>query len=244
MTLPAMAALLQAASTQTSDTPQSAEQIIEAYITALGGKQALAQITSRKAEGRVEIANRKEAGQKFTTYWREPDLSRMSVVSDDEHIDAVFDGTAGWRSESDGDTERLGTRSLEVLLRDANPLRYARLAELYPAVALDGDPPQDAPRGAALVYRGPKETLRFYFDTQSHLLTEIVTESDSSETGPRHYRFEDYRALDGVLFPFAIREIMALPNVDPRAARIEHVLRYNKVQQNINIAPTVFSLRR
>ena len=218
-------------------------QIIQAYVTALGGKQALAQITSRKAEGRVEIANRKEEGQKFTAYWREPDLSRMNVVSDDERIEAGFDGKAGWR-ESDGYSERLGGRSLELLLRDANPLRYARLSELYPSVAVDSDPPEDAPKGAALIYRGPKETLRFYFDAQTHLLIEIATQSDSDETGPRRYRFEDYREIDGVLFPFAIREIIALPNVDPRAARIEHVLRYNKVQQNINIAPTIFSPRR
>jgi hypothetical protein len=238
---PATARLIQAVSPEASDAPQTAEQVIGAYVSALGGKEALAQITSRKAEGRVEMANRKEGGQKFITYWRAPDFSRMRVESDGEDIELGFDGKAGWRSEYVGVIERVSGRSLELLLRDANPLRYARLAELYPDVTLDREPPEDAPKGTGLIYRGREETLRFYFDPKSHLLTEITAEGAKDETGPRHYLFEDYRKVDGVLFPFAIREIVALPNADPRAVHIEHIVRYHKLQQNINIPESMFS---
>jgi hypothetical protein len=228
-------------SPEAPDAPQTAEQVIGAYVSALGGKEALAQITSRKAEGRVEMANRKEGGQKFVAYWRAPDFSRMRVESEGEEIELGFDGKGGWRSEYVGVIERVSGRSLELLLRDANPLRYARLAELYPDVTLDREPPEDAPKGTGLVYRGREETLRFYFDPQSHLLTEITAEGDKDETGPRHYLFEDYRKIDGVLFPFAIREIVALPNADPRAVHIEHIVRFHKLQQNITIPQSMFS---
>lgn len=238
---PGTGRLIQTASPEASDVPQTAQQVIAAYTSALGGKEALARITSRKAEGRIEMANRKEGSQKFTTYWSAPDLSRMNVESDGEDIQVGFDGKAGWRVEFAGITESVRGRSLELLLRDANPLRYARLAELYPDVTLDRDPPDDAPKGTALVYRGSEETLRFYFDLQSHLLTEIVADSPKDETGPRHYLFEDYRNVDGVLFPFAIREIVPLPNADPRAVRIEHIVRFHKVQQNVSIPPSMFS---
>ncbi len=187
------------------------------------------------------MANRKEGGQKFTTYWRTPDFSRMKVESDGEDIEVGFDGKAGWRSEYVGVIESLRGRALELLLRDTNPLRYARLNELYPDITLDTDPLENAPKGTALVSRGQEETIRFYFDAQSHLLTEIVAESAKDETGPRHYLFEDYRKIDGVLFPFAIREIVALPNADPRAVRIEHIVRFHKVQQNISIPQLMFS---
>jgi len=226
---------------EAAGTPETVEQVIDAYVTALGGKEALVHLTSRKAEGQIEMANRKEGRQKFTTYWRAPDFSRMKVDSEDSLIEVGFDGKAGWRSEYAGFIERLRGRSLEVLLRDANPLRYTRLVDLYPDVALDREPPEAAPKGTALVSRGREDTLRFYFDAQSHLLTEIDTESAKDETGPHRYLFEDYRRVDGVLFPFAIREIVALPNADPRAVHIEHIVRFHKVQHNISFPDSLFS---
>jgi hypothetical protein len=241
MSWPAEARLIQTVSPEASDAPQTVEQVIGAYVSALGGKEALAQITTRKAEGRVEVVNRKEGGQRFIAYWRAPDFSRMRVESAGEEIELGFDGKSGWRSEYVGVIERVSGRSLELLLRDANPLRYVRLAELYPDVTLDREPPEDAPKGTGLVYRGPEETLRFYFDPQSHLLAEIVAEGAKDETGPRHYLFEDYRKVDGVLFPFAIREIIPLPNADPRAVHIEHIVRFHKVQNNISIPDSMFS---
>jgi hypothetical protein len=235
------AGAVQAVSPKASSAPETVEQVINAYVTALGGKEALVQLTSRKAEGHIEMANRKEGRQKFTTYWRAPDLSRMKVDSEDSLIDVGFDGKAGWRSEYAGVIERMKGRSLEVLLRDADPLRYARLAELYPDVIVDGERPEGAPKGTALVSRGRDETVRFYFDDQSHLLTEIDDENAKDETGPHRYLFEDYRRVDGVMFPFAIREIVPLPNADPRAVHIEHIVRFHKVQHNVSFPDSLFS---
>lgn len=239
--LPGIARLTQTAPPEGSSAPQTAEQVIDAYVSALGGKEALAQIASRKAEGHLEMANRKEGHRKFTIYWRAPDFSRMNLDSSDGALDIGFDGKAGWRSEHDGVNERLSKRSLELLLRDANPLRYAHLAQLYPGVTLETEPPEGAPKGTALVSRGPEETFRFYFDAQSHLLTQIVAESVKDEAGPRRYLFEDYRKVDGVFFPFAIREIVPLPNADPQAVHIENILRFHKVQNGISIPDSMFS---
>ena len=236
-----MSRLVQTVPPEASTAPETVEQVIDAYVNALGGKEALAQLTSRKAEGRIDLANRNEARQKFTTYWRAPDLSRMKLDSSDEVIDVGFDGKAGWRTEHAGFTERLSGRGLDVLLRDANPLRYTRLAELYPDVSIDKEPPEDAPEGTALVSHGREETRRFYFDPQSHLLTEIDTKSATDEAGPHRYLFEDYRKVDGVLFPFAIREIVPLPNADPRAVHIEHIVRFHKVLHNVVFPDSMFS---
>ena len=238
--MPGTAGPIQTVPQESSNAPETVEQVINAYVTALGGKEALAQLTSRKAEGRIEVANRNEPRQKFTTYWRVPDFSRMKVDADGDVVEVGFDGKAGWRSEYGGISERLMGRSLEVLLRDANPLRYTRLAELYPHVAIDREPPEGTPKGIALVSHGRAETLRFYFDAQSHLLTEIDTESPTDETGPHRYLFEDYRKVDGVLFPFAIREIVPLPNADPQAVHIEHIVRFHKVQNNISVPDSMF----
>ncbi len=238
----ATAGLIQGPAASASDAPQNVEQVIGDYVAALGGSEALAQISSRKVEGRIEMANRKEGGQRFTIYWRAPNFSWMRVESEGQDIELGFDGKAGWRSESGaGFTESLRGRSLELLLRNANPLRYARLKELRPDVEFDKDPPEDAPKGIALISRGREETFRYYFDPHSHLLTEIVAGSDKDEAGPRHYLFEDYRKVDGVLFPFAIREIAALPNADPRAVHIEHIVRFRKVQNNVSIPDSMFS---
>ncbi len=219
----------------------SAQQVIDAYVTALGGAEALAHITSRKAEGRLEISNRNGDHEKFVAYWRAPDFSRVSVSASDSSVETGFDGKAGWRSEEQGVTESLRGQGLQLVLRDANPLRYARLSELYPGVAIDNEPPEDAGKQTVLVFRSLEDTIRFYFDPQTHLLTEITSEHSNDETGTHRYQFEDYRKLDGVLFPFAIREIIPIANADPPAVHIEHVLRFRKVQNNVTIPDSLFS---
>jgi hypothetical protein len=215
--------------------------VIEAYVTALGGRESLARLTSRKAEGQLEMSNRGGDRQKFTTYWRAPDFSCVRVDTSEEIIETGFDGKAGWRAEHRGVAETLRGRSLQLVLRDANPLRYARIAELYPGVSIDDEPSEDAGKRAVLVFRSLEETIRFYFDSRTHLLAEITSEHTGDETGIHRYLFEDYRKADGVLFPFVIREIVPIPNADPRAVHIEHVLRFRKVEHNVSVPDSVFS---
>jgi hypothetical protein len=221
--------------------PENVQQVIDAYVAALGGAEALAHITSRKAEGRLEISNRSGDHEKFVAYWRAPDFSRVSVNASDSSVETGFDGKTGWRSEEQGVVDSLKGQGLQLVLRDANPLRYARIVELYPGIAVDSDPPEDAGKRTVLVFHSREDTIRFYFDPQTHLLTEITTEHSKDETGTHRYQFEDYRKLDGVLFPFTIREIIPIANADPRAVHIEHVLRFRKVQNNVTIADSLFS---
>jgi len=151
-----------------------------------------------------------------------------------------YDGAKGWTQEVFGIAEELKPDALEALLNFADPIRYTRLLEIYPNAAIETDSPEAAGR-TTLRATARGNTFRFFFDPKTHLLTELQKESDTDESAARHYHFEEYRRVDGILFPFTIHVVTPVPNLDPAAIRIENVIRYKSVSHNVTIPTTLFT---
>lgn len=219
---------------------QTAQAVVDDYVNALGGRDALLRIRNRRAEGVMESARRDTPKKNFRLYWAVPNLARGEFKEEGLLTYEGFDGAKGWTEEFFGIAEELKPEVLEDLLLYADPIKYSHLLEIYPDADIEKDPPDAAGR-TVLRATAKGETVRFFFDPKTHLLAELRNERDADESAPRRYRFEDYRRVDGILFPFIIRAVMPLPNLDPEAIRIENLIRYKSVTHNLSIPATLFT---
>jgi hypothetical protein len=219
---------------------QPAQAVVDDYINALGGREALQRIRNRRADGVVEGARRGFSRRNFRLYWAVPNLARVEFKEEGLVTYEGYDGAKGWTQEVFGIAEELKPDALEALLNFADPIRYTRLLEIYPNAAIETDSPEAAGR-TTLRATARGDSFRFFFDPKTHLLAEFQKEGDADESAARRYRFEEYRRVDGILFPFTIHVITPVPNLDPAAIRIENVIRYKTVSHNVTIPATLFT---
>jgi hypothetical protein len=219
---------------------QSAQAVVDDYVNALGGREALQRIRNRRADGVVEGARHGFSKRNFRLYWAVPNLARVEFKEEGLFTYEGYDGAKGWSQEVFGIAEELKPDALEALLNFADPIRYTHLLEIFPNAAIETDSPEAAGR-TALRATARGDTFRFFFDPKTHLLAEFQKEGDTDESAARHYRFEEYRRVDGILFPFTIHVVTPVPNLDPAAIRIENVIRYKSVSHNVSIPATLFT---
>ena len=218
---------------------QPIQAVVDDYVNALGGREALLRIRNRRADGVVESARRGFSKRNFRLYWAAPNSARVEFKEEGLVTYEGYDGAKGW-TEDFGIAEELKPDALEALLIFADPIRFTRLLEIYPNAAIETDPPDAAGR-TALRATARGDTFRFFFDSKTHLLAELQKESDTDESAARRYRFEEYRRVDGILFPFTIHVVTPVPNLDPAAIRIENVIRYKSVSHNLTIPDALFT---
>lgn len=185
----------------------TAKKILEKYVEALGGRKAIEKLKTRTATGTVELLPMNLKGT-FESYaapeWKV--YSKVNISGIGDLIEGT-DGKTGWAiNPIQGSRERAGTELTQAKLINAF-YRDIRLAELFPKQEVKGIEKvgdKDAYVVAATAEGLPTET--WYFDTKTGLMlrsdvTVISPEGNSAVT----FLYEDYRAVDGVFFPFRIR---------------------------------------
>ncbi len=226
--------------------PQTADEIIEKHLAALGGRAALGKLTSRKAVGTVTIAT---PGGDLTgpveTYAKAPNKSRTLVTLDltpmgmneSMVIDQRFDGTAGVAKNSlQGDTEITGDQ-LAGMRNNVFPtslLTYKEQGtkiEVLPKETVDG-------KELIVLQVTPKAgpASKMYLDPQTYLTVKSVARVMSPDQGEieQSVAASDYRAVDGVQVPFSVVNMAGVQTVTIKLKTVEH---------NIAIDDTMFSVK-
>lgn len=193
---------------------QSADEIVEKHLAALGGRAALTKLTSRKATGTVTFET---AGGEFKgpieLYNKAPNKARalikldLSAVGAPEPmvIDQRFNGTTGHTSNNlQGDTDITGNQ-LENMKNNFFPsslLNYkasgATLA-VQPRESIDG-------KEYLVLVMTPKigSAVKMYFDPATYLLEQTSAKVSSPEQGEFEQvnRVSDYRDVGGLKMAF------------------------------------------
>jgi photosynthetic reaction center cytochrome c subunit len=182
-------------------TPPTADSIIEKYVTALGGADAMKKVTSRVGKGVITTSGNNTPIDVFT---KAP--NKRVTISHNANGDSftAFDGTAGWmgntgrpardmspaESMASGlDSEfYLGLRMKEIFtqLRPGRPDKIADVAVISLTGMRQGQPP-----------------VRFFFDANSGLLLRTIRYAETPVGRmPTQIDYADYRDVDGVKTPF------------------------------------------
>ena len=179
------------------------EQVLDRYVEALGGRAALGKITSRVARGRFEAGGVALAGQ-VEIYGKAPDKRLVKfTVPGQAVMSEGFNGTAGWKQESDEELAELSGAELAQARRDAAFDQPLRLRQLYPKIALKGKARVNGRDTYLLEAPRNGRPKRWYFDVTTGLLLRM---EERRATGKleRAEDYDDYREVDGVKVPFAI----------------------------------------
>ncbi len=189
---------------------QSATEILDKYIAALGGAQRLAGLTSYIETGKSVGYEGLGGEGEFTIYAKSPDqkTTQISFKDHPERGDSIwaFNGSTGWIKTPRGllgeyEVTGDGLAGTKFDAEMAFPGRIKQLFTNWRAGQVEslGDRDFNVVQGGTA--RGLLATL--YFDTKTNLLSRIIIYTPSPiGRAPSQVDLADYRDVNGIKFPF------------------------------------------
>ncbi len=208
-----------------------ADQLLDKYLAAIGGADALHKITSRVQKGSLTAFG----GQHFPVdvYSKAPG-KRVSVM----HLqggDSVtaFDGKQGWLSVP-GRVHMMSAAENDAARIDADLYLPAHLKTLYQKFGVDTGEKIEGRDTYLVVGRNEGQPpLRLYMDKESGLLLRLVRYAETPlGRNPTQIDYADYREADGVKVPF--RWTLARPGN-------RFTIQVEQVQQNVSVDDSKFA---
>jgi outer membrane lipoprotein-sorting protein len=208
------------------------EQVLSKYVEAMGGAKAIQAVTSRVTKGTLDIAGISRGGT-FESYAQAPNKA-FNVL--EAHplgtVKLIFNGRNGWS------WTKLGLRALKgeelaTVKRDADLYGTVRYKNNYAKVTLAGMS-KIGYRDVYVVDFQPAvgAVERVYLDAQTYLpvrMNTVRTRGTISE--PVEFYFDDWRAVDGIKYPFSISQSFPKVTLTFTVTEIRH---------NVSIDPTMF----
>ena len=202
----------------------TADQILDGYIQALGGKGALEKLASRTVKGITEWGDGYGTGT--TEYYFKAPSRYMSISS----LPGMgtsregFNGDAGWSLNTTGVARDWVSHEIAAAKQYRNFYREVQLKALYPKIVVT----RKERLGSRQVYvleltpaSGRPETM--YFDTETRLLLMHEYEVEGPQgVRPFAYYYEDYRDVDGVKVAFKVRRLSPMPSYAFKASEVKH----------------------
>ncbi|MDZ4744599.1 MAG: pitrilysin family protein [bacterium] len=187
----------------------SAEEIVDAYVGAMGGRASLDKIQTLTYDAQAEFVFQGQAMK--GTYSRKLKVPNKEVNSIDLPMlkqQQWVDGSSAWVAMSGGPASQASGEEIPQFLLDAR---------LFPLVMWKADKYMLTVKGkqngmVVVDAVSPlKRNERYYFDDQNKLLV-MSEQEEPSPQGPitTVTRFEDYVLLDGIMLPKTIKRTNAL----------------------------------
>src|SRR6266851_3300488 len=209
----------------------TAEQLLDKYLAAIGGPEAVQKITSRVQKGTLTAFG----GQRFPAevYSKAPG-KRFSVMHlpGGESVTA-FDGNQGWLSVP-GRVHMMSAAENAAARIDADLYLPAHLKTLYQKFQVNAGDKIDGHE--TYMVEGQTEgqpPLRLYLDRESGLLLRLIRYAETPiGRNPTQIDYTDYRDADGVKMPF--RWTLARPGN-------RFTIQIEQVQQNVPVDDAKFA---
>ena len=220
------------------------EQIFDRYTQALGGTEAIQKIHSRVIKGTVNYTGvGQQAVASLGITWKAPDKFSETMHSDDQMARRGFKGTEGWGIHWQTGFRQLDPAEMIEIKREAALYQPLLMRDLYNSMSSDGRMSIDGRETeviTAVTREGKME--KFYFDTATYLPIRLDLWDGGPEDVRRsgefylaRYYLSDYKTVDGIQIPFAIRRVR--PNSTA-------IYKYEEVRQNVEIDEKVFETQR
>ncbi|HEX5734928.1 MAG TPA: hypothetical protein VF131_19010 [Blastocatellia bacterium] len=219
-----VAAFAQEAKPKPAEAMPTADQIIEKYVQAMGGKAAIEKLNSRTTKGTLDIPSVGMSGS-VETYEKAPNKwISIANVAGFGSVQTAYDGTKGW-----SDHPALGLRDLAGVelantKLEAEFHKAIKLKQLYPTITVKGKE-KVGDKDAYLLEATPKEGTaeKWYFDAQTGLLIRTDAVQDTPEGQiPNEIYFDEYKEVDGVKVPVAMRISNPMFVINIKTQEVKH----------------------
>ena len=188
----------------TSETLPTVKQILDRYVQATGGAEALTKITTRIARGSRIGADGVLVPEEV---WQKAPDKLLTVTSYPQVVFSNgFNGTVAWGHSSREGATPLPDQLLAQIKRDAVFYKELKTEQLYSSLTMLGKTSvRDADTYVVQAKPADGAVEKLFFDVKTGLLVRRYTESDTALGKlPLQTDYEDYRDVDGVKQPFLI----------------------------------------
>jgi photosynthetic reaction center cytochrome c subunit len=206
-----------------------ATEILDKYLAAIGGVDALKKIHSRVQKGSLEATGNTYP---IEVYSMAPD-KRISI-SHPPNAESVtaYNGEVGWLSLRGG-IHRMSSAEAAAARMDAELYFPLRVGEMY--TKFEVRPGEQIAGRATIMVAAQGEgqpPLELYFDAESGLLARLVRYAETPlGRNPTQIDYAEYRAADGVKIPY--RWTVARPNG-------AFTIKIEKAEQNVPVDEKLF----
>lgn len=217
---------------QTGSLP-TIDQILDKYISGVGGRAAIEKITTVDGKGTIDIPDAGVSGT-IQLLQKAPDkaLTVVEITGVGQQREG-FDGSVGWSDDPQNGMRQKSGAELAEARRAATLGRELKMKTLYPKMVVKSVEKVDE-KDAYLVEATPEEgaPVKLYFDAATGVLVR-QTAVRQTPAGPLEVEvtFSDFRPVDGVKRPFTIRQATSI---------FTAVIHLTDVKQNGPIDDAVF----
>jgi len=213
---------------------QTADDIVEKHLSALGGRAALEKLKSRSMKGTItvstpvgdltgaiEILNQQPNKQRTFT---QLDLSAVGLGKMIQ--DQRFDGTSGYVIDTMQGNRDITGDQLEAMKNGSFPNPLLNYKQAGATVELSGKEKVGEREAYVLVFKpktGP--VSRSYIDAESYLPIKQVVKINVPQVGgevEQTTELSNFKEVDGIKVPFQIRTTSAIQTVIVNVTQIEH----------------------
>jgi hypothetical protein len=210
------------------------DEILDKYIKALGGKEAIQKLSSRSTKATFEIEAAGLSGD-LETHQKAPNkYASLFAISGVGGGGQVYDGAKGWDSSPMTGLRELAGEELATLKRDADFYQPLNLREHFPKLEVKGKETVGSSETYVLIATptlgGPE---KLYFDVATGLLVRQDAERETAQgkMATEEY-FADYKDVDGVKVPHALKVVSPMFAI---------AIKITTVKTNVEIDETKFN---
>lgn len=182
-------------------TEPTADEALARAIDALGGAEQLSQLHSWHAQGTIRVSNFEGT---YEVWAQAPDRVKSIIDLEVVRVETGFDGQDGWERRGSG-TSALSAEQLEQTKRSAQFLPLLTYHRDEIPVKLLGRRSVNGSDAWVLEFELPTgATEQHFIDCQSYFPIQEVRGSDADANNQITIRYDDYRSINGVKFPFSM----------------------------------------
>ena len=185
---------------------QTAEEVVDQHLEAIGGADAWKSMTSTRSVGSLSLMGGAAQGEITSTAMR-PSMLRADIVVQGMNVVQAFDGQAGWMinpfggSSTPQPADAPTTTAMQEQSDIDGPLvgwkEDGHSIELAGTETVNG---KEAYRLELTLASGAAST--YFVDTATHLVIRVQATRDL--TGPSTTDLSDYRDVSGLMMPFSV----------------------------------------
>lgn len=221
---------------------QSADEIVDRHLAALGGREALGKIQTRVSTGSISISTASGAfSGSLTRYDKLPNKSRVvtridlsSMGAGELTRDQRFDGSTAILTDSRSGENELTGNALESLRNAAFPSLYLHYKDRGSEIELAGKEKVNDRDAYVLIFK-PKSgpSSKHYIDAETYLIVKSVGKIGTPQGGELDQTSEisDYRATDGIKVAYQVKQTNSLQSV---------TVTFSKIEQNVPVDDAMF----
>jgi zinc protease len=219
---------------------QTADDVVNRCLTAIGGRAALGKLKSRSMIGTIALST--PAGDiagSIEILNAAPNKSRTLIKADLSALgagqlvlDQRFDGTSGYALDTLQGNRDITGNQLDNLRNGSFPHPFLNYKEMGMTAQVSGKERVGEREAYVVIFEPPSgSVVRQYIDAETYLPVKIVVKVDVPQLGrevEQTTEFLDYREVDGIKLPFGVTATSSVQNYTITITKVEHNVRVDE----------------